>query len=585
MKTSAPRRQKRSGKATAATAPASTRAVRTVAGPVPSALAHALRRVIAYQWRVNLGECAALLTAAVPALWLFQALADYAFDLPWLVRACLLCGDAGVAAYLLAVYAIGPWRRRLTLSTAALLVERKIPEYRSALISAVQLAQEPSGSPALARVLIARVSSQLQSEHVAGRVVETAELKRWSKWAVGCLVATIAAFLLAAPASHILLARVFLSRQALPTRTVVIPISGNATIAVGADLPLGARAAGVIPRSGRLLLAYASDKQDEMIVQPQADDPAIFAVTLKSVQQSFSYHFELNDGVGTTFRVTAQVPPAMASCKFVQSYPAYTRLQPTEMSAGNLSFLAGSHIRVEGRATQALRSATLQFEGASQPAARLAIIGADKRTVSGDFAVPAAGLTGFSMQLMNADGVVSTENTVYHVEFAPDRPPVVELKAPAAEHSTITATTQPKLQFSVRDDFGVKQVTLRYAVQRPVKADAAAADAGEVRLPIPPTVTSYQGEYVWDLTKLRLPLPVGSTVSFWIEAADNNDVTGPGIGQSARKTLEILSEAQKRAELLDRLGASASVIEELYQNERAANEELNTTIHQGVHQP
>ena len=544
----------------------------------------ALRRVIARQLRVNLGECAALLLAVWPTLWLLQALADEAFNLPWPVRGCLLLGDAAAAAYLLAAYAVRPWRRKLTLPTAALLVEREIPGYRSALISAVELAHTPSGSAVLAKVLIDRVSARLQGEDVAGRVVHTRHLKRWSCWALGSVAVTLAAFLVFAPVSRVLLARVLLSRAPLPTGTVVVAISGDAAVPLGADLTLSARAQGIVPRSGRLLITYANGEQKEILARPPPDDPTVFALVLNNVQQTFRYHFELNDGVGASFRVTAQVPPAMTSCKFVQVYPAYTGLHPAEMSAGNLSLLAGSRIRLEGRATQALRSAALQFEGARQPAPLLAVTGVDRRTMSGDFVVPKEGLTGFSMRLMNTDGIASTENTVYSVEFLPDHPPTVELTAPVAERSTLLATAQLALRFSVRDDFGIKQVTLRYEVEKPAAPHAKPSqERGEVRLPFTAGVPSLAGEYLWDLSKQQPTFSVGSTVEFWIEAVDNNDVTGPGMGESVKKTLVIFSEQEKRAELLERLGSSATEIEELYQNQRKANEDLNTTIHQNAH--
>ena len=559
-----------------------THQVRT--SPVPPAILRALRRVIARQLYVHLGECAALLLTALPALWLFQSAADDAFNLPFLVRGCLLLADMGLAAYLVALYALRPWRRRLSLPTAALLVESVIPEYRSALISAVQLSQAPSGSPALARALIVRVGKQLRSGRVAGRVVDTRRLKRWSKWALASVAVAAGVLLVFAPKSHVLLARLFLSREPLPTRTTVIAISGDAAIPLGADVSLSARGAGFIPRSGRLLLAFANGSEDDMLVQPRTDDPVVFAVELRNVQQSFRYHFELDDGVGATFHVTAQVPPAIASCKFTQNYPAYTGRRATEMSAGNLVLLAGSRIRVNGIATQALRSAKLQFEGAAMNASQLRVSGDSMRAMEGEFTVPKDGLTGFSVLLVNADGVASTENTVYRVDFLPDRPPVVELTAPVAERSTVSIAARPSLRFSVRDDFGIQQVTLRYEVERPAAdGEEPAKNPGEVRLPSPAGVASLDGAYAWDLATQKPELSAGCTVQYWIEAVDNNNVTGPGIGQSARKMLVLVSEQEEQTELLQRLGAGAAGVEELYQNQLKANEELNTTVHQGAH--
>jgi hypothetical protein len=555
---------------------------RGIAGEaLPASVSHALRRVIARQLSVKLGECAALLLACVPALWLCQALADGAFNLPWLVRGCLLLGDLALAVYLLAVYAVRPWRRKLTLPTAALLVERALPEYRSALISAVQLSQVPSGSPALARALIAGVARRLQGGGFPGRVVDTRHLKVWSRWALASTALTLGAFCVAAPKSHVLLGRLLLSRQPLPTRTAVIAISGDAVVPLGADLSLSARAQGVIPEGGRLLLIYANGQQGEIPAPPRTDDSAVFAVALKNVQQSFHYHFQLGDGTGADFQVAAQVSPALAAVKFTQTYPAYTGRRATEMSAGNLSLLAGSRIQVQGRATQSLRSATLRFEGTSLPTAQMRVSGAEQREFAGEFVVPKEGLTGFSVRFVNTAGVASTDNTVYHVDFVPDHPPAVELTAPAADRATVSSNAQATLRFSVRDDFGIKQIALRYEVRWPAApAGKGLPGAGEMRLPFPAGATSFDGVYVWELGKQQPALSAGCTVEYWVEAVDNNDVTGPGIGQSAKKTLVVVSEQEKRAELLERLGASATGIQELYQRQVKANEELNANIRQ-----
>lgn len=82
----------------------------------------------------------------------------------------------------------------------------------------------------------------------------------------------------------------------------------------------------------------------------------------------------------------------------------------------------------------------------------------------------------------------------------------------------------------------------------------------------------------WDLTAQKPAWGEGCNVTYWIEVTDNNNVTGPGVGQSAKKTLAILSEEAKKAELLEMMGARAAEIENIYNAQKKVNEDLDTTI-------
>ncbi len=113
---------------------------------LPPVIVQKLKQVNARQRWVDLAECAALLLATLPALWVLQAAADWCFNLPWSLRLVLLLADFGLIGYLVYRFAFLPLRQPHTLETAALRVERELPEFRSSLISAVELA---SGRPGI----------------------------------------------------------------------------------------------------------------------------------------------------------------------------------------------------------------------------------------------------------------------------------------------------------------------------------------------------------------------------------------------------------------------------------------------------
>lgn len=549
--------------------------------PLPREIRTTLAAISRRRLLLSLAECLAALAGGLAGLGLLQSLADWAFNLPWAVRLLLLMGDAGALGWLLYRLAWVPVRTRLDLRGAALLVERKIPTLRSSLISAVELTHArpgwPQGSPALVELLARRVAYRLKDKKIPRQIVPGTRARQWARWAALPLLLAGAAGTFAPEASGILARRLLLAHIQLPSRTRVFPITENLTVAVGSDVNLAASVQGVIPRHGRVLIVYANGSQETLAATSLADGPAQFGVTLKNLQQSFRYRFVLNDGEGFEYRVAVLPPPAVAACRFIQTYPGYTGLRAAEMSPGNLALMAGSRLQIEARSTLPLRSAAVQFEGGKTTVA-LAVSASEPRAFKGDFEVPREGLTGFSLLLVSAEGAPSVKNTLYHVDFVPDNPPKVELTAP--EQAALLVRTKPALNFSAKDDFGLAKFTLCYELTRPAAPGAATppAETGAVPLPVATPGTAGSWSFRWEPARELPRLVTGCTVRYWIEATDNNNVTGPGIGQSAKKTLVFVSEEEKKAKLLESLGAKAADLEGLQETQKKLNEDLDSTI-------
>ena len=206
--------------------------------------------------------------------------------------------------------------------------------------------------------------------------------------------------------------------------------------------------------------------------------------------------------------------------------------------------------------------------------------GGDKRAFKGEFAVPREGLTGFSVALTDTHGVASRENTVYRVDLLPDKPPIVELTRPRSARLSVVLSSRPALEFSARDDFGLARLTLRYEVASPAPpgGETPPAQNGEILLPPPGNVLELHHTFAVDLSKLRPPLVIGSTVRYWIEAVDNNNVTGPGVGASEKKTFAVLSEEAMKAELTEILGNKARDIDGIYSTQKKLNEDVDATL-------
>jgi hypothetical protein len=546
---------------------------------LPQSVQSVLKAVIARQTRAHFSSCAALLLRVLPVMIVLQLVADRIFDLSSAVRLLLLVVDVAVVAGIVYWFAIRPWKRRLTLDTAALLIERKIPEFRTALVTVVELTitGPAHGSASLLQELTGRVSRQLARTSAVAKAVDFTPFKRSARWAAITLLVAIGLGLWAGAQTLPLLQRMVLLPVQLPTRTVAVPVSGTASLPLGSDFTLAARAVGEIPKGGRIFLTYANGDQQEIPATSRMDAPAEFSGVLKNVQQSFRYRIALNDGTTPEFQVNILIPPAMESVQLLQVYPDYTKIPAAKMEPGNLELRQGSRLEVEVRSNQPLKSAAVLLAGLGRNEP-LKINPADPRSAKGSFQVPKSGLTAISFPLQNTDGRPSVGDTLYRVDVIPDNPPKVELISPTSSEISVLLRSTPQLVFTVREDFAIKKLTLRFQITRPDAKEGAPAENGSIPLPFDAKAASLKQTYAWELAKQKPAWTMGSSVTFWIEAEDNNTATGPGIGTSEKKVFAIVSEEEKRKALQELLGGRAGDIDAIYQSQKEANEELERSI-------
>ncbi len=99
------------------------------------------------------------------------------------------------------------------------------------------------------------------------------------------------------------------------------------------------------------------------------------------------------------------------------------------------------------------------------------------------------------------------------------------------------------------------------------------------------TPKSIRGRYEWDLTALDPRPPVGTLIEWWVEVEDTNNVSGPGMAASERFLTRIVTEDEKRAELMMRLGETWNPLDTIADEQRRLNEDLGQVIQGRVREP
>lgn len=550
----------------------------TVAATLPRGIAGALRAVSRRHLWVRAGQFPFLLITALSGLWLVQALVDRYFRLPLGVRAILLAVDVAVVLFLLWKWVVQPVRRRLDRRGAALLVERALPEFDSSLISAVEFCEphitHPPGE--MLRALLNQVSQRITGEDLASRTVSDRTLRLRARWAGVAFAVLLGATLLTGWKMSLLLGqRIFLSATPLPGDTEVVDLSGDFMVEAGADAALAARARGVIPAAARVIITAANGEVSTIPVTPaRTGEQGIFRYTVRNVREAFQYRFEINDGTGANHRVMVNVPPVLRQIRFAQAYPDYTKLPEVVMSPGSLRLLEGSKFRINGTASEGLGEASLTIKGTGEETAVVPMtLGKDAFSFSAELPVPATGWKSMVVKLKTPDGRVSVNEPVYRIELVTDRPPTVSLVLPKKDRVTVVPGTRVMFGYKAGDDFGLRDLRLRYRISRP--GLSGTLDPGEERsmeVPFDRDLKAGNGEVAFDLATMVPPIPVGCSVSCWMEAVDSNPKPGGVRTLSKEKVIAIVNEEEKRMELLEQMEQRAQEIERLYNQQRLLNQ-------------
>ena len=549
---------------------------------LPARLARTLDEVRQRLLMIKIAEFPLLLLAFLALAWLFQATADRLLNLSWGVRAFFLTLDLAAALALLWFFVIIPVRKRMDRKKAALFVERSLPQFRTSLISAVELSEKnaefPAGSHALVVKLLNDTTRQAAKINIVKKVVLTKHLERLAKYTTVACVVSIGIAIYAWKVSPALLQRIFLSQVPIPAATQVISMTRDMSVVAGTDAVLTAKAEGKPATSGRLVIKLSGSKPQIIPVSPLRTENGVFQYTVRNIREPFGYHFEFNDGVGREHRVQVKVPPSIASIKFTQIYPKYTGLKDAEMPASNLRLLQGSKLNIEAAASEVILNAALKIEdlGTTLP---LRISGTSGTEFKAEITVPETGWKSLSIPLENTRGGTSVNDPVYRVELIKDRPPLAQITQPRKEAITVVAGAKLPLIFKVSDDFGIKRVALVYQIFRTnVSGTLEMAEKGEIPVNFEATEKSVLRTIEWDLARLVPPVSIGCRISCWIEAEDFAPRPGAGPTRSSEKEIGIISEEQKRMELLEQMGERAKDIERLYDLQKEMNERTNQSI-------
>ena len=454
--------------------------------------------------------------------------------LPVALRAPIILIWAGCAVWAGYVFIFKALIKRTSIELIAFRLEQRYPELQDRLISSLQLWPElPENKYGYAVGFIVRLveEASVLLDKVDRSTLLGDELRKFKRasFAIACtflpLVIMIALFPATFSDSLHAFAHPFERNEQLNPVEITRVSPGDCKILHGDSVDISADVKGPAPLEAALYYRAEAGKWHSMTLNrseahPDEAEEAVFAGKLQNVKESLKYYVSMADAQSQQYSITVVYKPIIDSLQLELHYPRYTRLppQPLDANKGNVAAPLGTKVSVRATSSKDVASAFVVFDDET----KTRLEAEEPKTLTGSFIVQRSGR--YHISVMDTDGQSNSDPIIYSISVLADQPPQVKIVQPG-EDTVIGDDMTVPLQVEARDDYGVAAMELCYQIEgqgEKQKIPLAAYDDPQ---------TSLSLSYSWDLTPLKLfPEDV---VSYYVEAADADNISGPNIGRSS----------------------------------------------------
>ena len=270
-----------------------------------------------------------------------------------------------------------------------------------------------------------------------------------------------------------------------------------------------------------------------------------YHLTLENVNRPLQYYISVEDVASAQYQVTISDEPIVTQFQYRLNYPLYTRLQSQTFPAntGDIQVLFGTELVFTGESNKPLQAASLAFEESDDVALEITAQRSTEpqspvkkyRTMRGSFIAQQSG--NYRIQITDVEGFTNREPINYTLTVFKDTAPDVNIVSPARD-TVLDHAMLVDLKVEAADDYGIQALELVYRVE--------AEGAEEVNVPLKrwgvenaPVRRSVSVAYRWDVD--RIGIFPGEVLAYYVQALDNDNVSGPNIGKSPTYTLRFPS--------------------------------------------
>ena len=291
---------------------------------------------------------------------------------------------------------------------------------------------------------------------------------------------------------------------------------GNSTIMSGDSLQIKMHSSDTTLKKADLIIEYENSTEH---VTLRRDTEHLFTTTLENCRKSFFYFVNARGTKSSKFCITVLEHPIIRNLSIQVIPPAYTGLsvRAIEENIGNITALAGAHVRLEAKASKSLKQADLMFTDSS----RFSLSVQDEQ-LYGTFRVKKDDC--YKIMLLDQDSLCNPNPISYEIRVLKDQYPFTEIISPGHDIELGDDMRIP-LVIEAQDDYGISRMQLGYQI---LEEGKGAVDSTGFSFKLMPGVSGQKRveyEYDWDVNGTNM-LPTDVLVYF-ARVYDNDIVKGP----------------------------------------------------------
>lgn len=496
---------------------------------------------------------------------------------------------------------------------------------------------EMIGSPKLQTQVISQTLQRLDQISVEG-LIETRPVQRVAMWAVATCVLVAVVVGLNQAAAATAMNRLLFPFSSTPwprdvelrfvnqeLRPLAASLNGGLTVVQGETLELFVEnQRGALPAD----LTFVHRRSNGKVIREpmrqttlwDSDGAAreIGGASLHVTNGPLFFWARGGDGETVPLQVDVVPPPRIDSLRVSVAPPAYIGREKASLpeGVGHVDGVVGTRVSIKARSNKLLESVTLHRKDASPEPLAVSLDGLD---VAGDFLITRPVTGSWWLVLKDRQGFENPDATRYDLRISVDNVPDVTIEEPAAD-MLVTAVAKVPFRVLVRDDIGIRSAWLSYkpshqSARQPNFVDGVIVEPergdGRSKSDVPgghlalikkpagdPDLESVKSRSVEAHESGRLPLfdsddrpdqirpeliwdlaphawASGTQIVIHAEASDWHDLDGDHVGTSNPRTLIIVSEEEKRAELTDRQAALLLDLERATMTLESAHQSTN----------
>ena len=300
----------------------------------------------------------------------------------------------------------------------------------------------------------------------------------------------------------------------------------------------------------------------------------VFRAVFKNVLEPFRFRASGGDADTPWCEVRLVERPAIATLDLAYRPPRYISAERISLPAtiGPHRVPSGSTLRVEGVADKDLAQASLAFAKHRPVACEMLGDRRFRATLAGERLRSGA----YAIALKDTEGYASRRPARFILKVQRDREPRVQAKLKGIGTLIVARATIP-IHCRMTDDYAVESAEIVYAHH------VEDGDAPTPRRTAFGTKDLFGGKqittvYRLDLKAEEIKLPIGSQLTFHVEAKDNDTVSGPKVGVSGTLSLKVVTEGELRNELLEREQEQRMQFERLLRDQRKLLEDSQALL-------